>query len=214
MTAASFINKQYKSLQTQSGAYGFNLSKKTAKNVFTVSGISETALQNMMILTPNIIYNLTIIVLKVGVSITNNDPYSDNILLQTILNDRIILSSTNKSITQPWLGVFGASNVTVNGVADITSELLNDPTKNMVKTYSITFGSLPITTAPLPNCQYAVYSSKNRHTCYDGLIKTSVTTTYSWLYGNSQHTKCNNPWNGGAQCISQCQKPFYNCLNS
>jgi len=137
----TFIKKQYALSLAQAKPNGFAVSAVSG-NSFTVTGVSEPALPLLQILAVSISYSATIMVTSVAVATSNGT--MQNLLLQNTLNEAIATGQSVKGIGTPFETSFGAANMSVNGAADATSNVMNNPTDNLVKTYNIALTAVPL----------------------------------------------------------------------
>ena len=137
----TFIKKQRELSLAQSKPFGFAVSAVSGNSI-TLTGVSETALPQLQILAVGIPYSATIMVTSVAVATSNGT--MQNLLLQNTLNDAIATGQSVKGIGTPFETGFGAANMSVNGAADATSNVINNPTNNLVKTYNINLTALSL----------------------------------------------------------------------
>jgi hypothetical protein len=175
MNPTTYLQKQYNLLLSQSNNNTIFQVKYKTTNIL-VSNISESDILTLKILVSR--HGMLINVISVNVTTSNST--INNPLLAENMSEAISLLSTKKSYGEPFTSaVFGSANLTINGVADTTSELLNEPTQNMVKTYTILFVPLnfnKITSSTAQNFNY--YPSSTATTCSRNFI-TGLTKTYS-----------------------------------
>jgi len=203
---SAYLQKQYNLLLSQSNNNtNFQVKYKTTN--ILVTNISENDILTLKILSAK--NGLAITVLNVNV-VTSNSKMNNKLLAEN-MSEAISLLSTKKSYGQPFTtAVFGSANLTINGVADTTSELLNEPTQNMVKTYTILFVPLNfnrITPSTSQSVHY--YPSSTATTCSRkfivGLTKTyssySDGTYYNWV-GPHFWSRCTAAYqNNGVPCV-------------
>jgi len=176
----TFIKKQRELSLAQAKPFGFDVSAVSG-NSFTLTGVSEHALPQLQILAVGIPYSATIMVTSVAVATSNGS--KQNQLLQNTLNDAIATGQSVKGVGKPFETGFGAANMTVNGAADATSNVMNNPTNNLVKTYNITLTAAPLQMPNIAQCNYPfAYSKKTENGIY-----------YSWFYTSTYRPRiCTN----------------------
>jgi hypothetical protein len=101
--------------------------------------------------------NVQNVIVKTNNSITPNPIFAD------YLNEAISMLSSNKSYGKPFLTAsFGSSSNTINGVANITSNLLNTPIQNMVTTYDIIFNVISFNNI-VPDGGWVAHTCNDNH---------------------------------------------------
>jgi len=74
---------------------------------------------------------------------TSNGNISNPLLLNT-LNDAIASGQSAKAIITPFNVGFGGANMPVNQASDLTFDIINSPTENLIKTYDITLTAVSL----------------------------------------------------------------------
>ena len=211
-TSQNYLQQQYNLLKAQSNNNtNFQVEYINNNTTILVSNLSESEIVNLKINTPR--YGMIIYVqyvkIKTNISSTPNQILTDD------LNESISLLKTNKSYGQPFQSVFGSSNYSVNAVADITSNILNINTENMIKTYKLQLIALPLSAVPntVGGVSIKAYtvtgalvafggSSSFMHHCGGALP--STTSNYIVYYWNfkdaNQNSTCLNALGSHVQC--------------
>jgi len=177
--SAAFLQSQYTLTLNQSQQYGFTVTS-IANNSFIATNVSETAFSNLTIKTPNTNSMLGIII-SVSVSTDGGNKYIPNYLLSSTANEAITTSSSNKGYGKPLAQSFGSSNVGINVVTDVTSELINTQSVNMPKLYKITFSVVSLGATTDDGDSVAVTNSKQ-----------TTSGCYLWVYENVAVGLCVN----------------------
>jgi len=181
---SAYLQKQYNLLLSQSNNNtNFQVKYKTAN--ILVSNISESDILKLKILVSR--HGMLINVISINVTTSNST--INNKLLAENMSEAISLLSTKKSYGEPFTSaVFGTAKLTINGVADITSELLNDPTENMVKTYTISLrpvtlrgGRIP--TYPNPAGSTHIFTNEYATSCDGNFYGLILSSTSAENYG-------------------------------